>query len=216
MPHLQLTFDATACADPLAAITTEFPDEVFTVLASHLTDDGIVGLVEIETPNPSAIIQHFDDAPEMHSYDVVHTDEETALIRYVIADTKSFRALRASGVPPKFPSRMQDGWIYTKQTASHEQLSQFIDEMEAADLPYQIQSVEQSHDRIELLTERQQEFIIEAVEREYYDNPRGCTLTELAETLDVNKSAASGVLHRAEGRIIKEFVAESAPEAGGD
>ena len=36
--------------------------------------------------------------------------------------------------------------------------------------------------------------------------PRGCTLTELAEVFDVNASAASGVLYRAEGRIIKAFV----------
>lgn len=214
MPHLQLKFDATACADPVAAITTEFPDEVFKVLAGHLTDRGIVGLVEIETPNAAAIIQHFDDASEIHSHDVVYADEETALLRFVIADTQSFRALRTSGIPPNFPSRIQDGWLYTKQTASHEQLSQYIDEMEAADLPYQIQSVDQSHDQIELLTERQQEFITEAIERGYYDSPRDCTLTELAEMLDVNTSAASGILHRAEGRIIKEFVAKTAPEVG--
>ncbi|WP_231512997.1 MULTISPECIES: helix-turn-helix domain-containing protein [Haloferax] len=31
-----------------------------------------------------------------------------------------------------------------------------------------------------------------------YDNPRGCTLTELAEAFGINKSAASGIPHRAE------------------
>ncbi|WP_254533404.1 helix-turn-helix domain-containing protein [Natrinema gelatinilyticum] len=101
-------------------------------------------------------------------------------------------------------------------TASHERLSQFTDELAAADIPYQILSVTQSHDSTEELTDRQQEFITEAVERGYYDSPRGCTLTELAESFDVNKSAASGVLHRAEGRIIKEFVAASVPKTALD
>ncbi len=67
-------------------------------------------------------------------------------------------------------------------------------------------SVTHSYDVSGLLTERQREFISEAVERGYYDSPRGCTLVELAETFGVNQSAASGVLHRAEGRIIKEFI----------
>ncbi|MFH5801937.1 helix-turn-helix domain-containing protein [Haladaptatus sp. CMAA 1911] len=57
-----------------------------------------------------------------------------------------------------------------------------------------------------LLTERQREFITEAVERGYYDIPRGCTLVELAERFGVSQSAASGVLHRGEGQIIKKFI----------
>ena len=104
---------------------------------------------------------------------------------------------------------MQDGWLHTELTASHERLSQFTDELAAANIPYQIQSVTQSHDSNELLTDRQQEFITEAVKRGYYDSLHGCTLTELAELFDVNKSATSGILHRAEGRIITDFINES-------
>ncbi|MFC6835487.1 helix-turn-helix domain-containing protein [Halomarina ordinaria] len=64
----------------------------------------------------------------------------------------------------------------------------------------------QSHGTADLLTERQREFVLEAVDRGYYDSPRGCTLTDLAETFGVNRSAASGVLRRAERRIIEGFV----------
>ncbi len=81
--------------------------------------------------------------------------------------------------------------------------------MDAADIPYQIQSITQSYDPSELLTDRQQELITKAVEKGYYDTPRDCTLTELAEEFDVNPSAASGVLHRAEETIIKEFIEKS-------
>ena len=119
---------------------------------------------------------------------------------------EGYRANRESGTPPNFPAQMQDGWLHTELTASHERLSQLTDELAAANIPYQIQSVTQSHDSNELLTDRQQEFIIEAVKRGYYDSPHGCTLTELAELFDVNKSAASGILHRTEGRIIKDFI----------
>ncbi|GAA0260439.1 helix-turn-helix domain-containing protein [Haladaptatus pallidirubidus] len=95
-------------------------------------------------------------------------------------------------------------------TAPHEQLAAYTAELAAASIPYEIMSLTQSHDSGELLTDRQWEFIIEAVEHGYYDMSRDCTLTELAEVLDINNSAASKLRHRAESRIIREFVAEAA------
>ncbi len=105
---------------------------------------------------------------------------------------------------------MRDGGLHTELTASHERLSQFTDELATADIPCEILSLTQSPDPVELLTERQRQFVTEAIERGYYDSPRGCTLTEFAGAFDVNKSAASGILLRAEGRIIREFMKDSA------
>ena len=212
MPRVQLTFDAAARADPLATISTELPDEEFSILSSHPTDDGILGLVELDTTDPGTIIQHFEDAPEM-SYEVLHNDGQTLVIQYLIPETESNRALRASGILPRFPAHLQDGWLTAEHTASHERVSQFPEEMDAAGIPYEIQSITHAYDPSELLTARQHEFITGAVERGYYDSPRECTLTELAEEFNVNPSAASGVLHRAEETIIKEAIGESSVEA---
>ncbi|AJF24447.1 hypothetical protein SG26_01295 [Haloarcula sp. CBA1115] len=206
MPTVQLRFNAAASADPLAHISVEFPETTFTVLASHLTDDGLLGLVEIATKNPTAIIRKFDDVPRIDSHEVVYTDEQTVVIQYQFPEAEPYRALRATGNIPQFPTRMQDGWLSTEMTASHERLAEYTDTLAAANIPFTIQSLSQSHPPEELLTDRQWEFITEAVERGYYDSPRRCTLTELADTFAVNSSAASGVLHRAEGRIITEFV----------
>jgi predicted DNA binding protein len=59
-----------------------------------------------------------------------------------------------------------------------------------------------------LLTDQQRRLLVTAVELGYYDTPRECTLTELAEKVDLAKSTASVTLHRAEERVVKEFVAE--------
>lgn len=206
MPRVQLKINAAAQEDWLAAVSTEFPDAEFNVLASHTTDDGLLGIVDVTTPDGDAIVRHFEDASSVRSYEVVHSDERTLLIQYVIPVPDSYRAVRASGNLPRFPAVMRDGWLFVEHTASQERLSQYTDELAAAGITYQVQSLTQSYDPTELLTDRQRQFVTEAVERGYYDSPRGCTLTELAETFDVNKSAASGVLHRAEGRIIENFV----------
>ncbi|WP_323173626.1 helix-turn-helix domain-containing protein [Natrialba sp. PRR66] len=209
MPTIQLQFDATASADPLAKISSKFPDTQFTVLASHLTDDGLLGLVEIATANRNGIVQQFDEAPRMVSHEVVYNDEQIVLIQYLFPEAEPYRALRRTGNLPQFPVRMEDGWLFAEMTASHERLSEYTDRLAAAEIPVTIQSVTQSPDPSEVLTERQWEFVIEAVERGYYDSPRRCTLTELAQIFEINSSAASGVLHRAEGRIIKRFITEA-------
>jgi predicted DNA binding protein len=209
MPRVQLKLNAAAQEDWLATLSTEFPDAEFRVLASHPIEDGLLGIAEIQTLDGDAIVRRFECASEVRSSEVVHTDERIVLIQYVVPIPRSYRALRASGNLPRFPAIIQDGWLSSEVTASQERLAEFTDELTAAGIPYQIQSLTQSHDPIKLLTDRQRQFITDAVARGYYDSPRECTLTELAGAFDVNKSAASGILHRAEGRIIKEFVAES-------
>ena len=45
-----------------------------------------------------------------------------------------------------------------------------------------------------------------AIERGYYDTPRTCTLTELADAVGLAKSTTSEKLHRAEEKVVKEFL----------
>ncbi|WP_266082598.1 helix-turn-helix domain-containing protein [Haladaptatus caseinilyticus] len=118
----------------------------------------------------------------------------------------TYEARLATGNLPRFPIIIRDGWLSSELIGSQEQLSEYTTELSAADIPYEILSLTQSYGASGLLTERQREFITEAVERGYYDSPRGCTLVELAERFGVSQSAASGVLHRGEGQIIKEFI----------
>lgn len=66
----------------------------------------------------------------------------------------------------------------------------------------------QSVEVTDLLTDRQWDVFIEAIERGYYDTPQGCSLTDLATELDVNPSAVSGFLHCTEERIVKACVAD--------
>ncbi|WP_254532933.1 helix-turn-helix domain-containing protein [Natrinema gelatinilyticum] len=88
-------------------------------------------------------------------------------------------------------------------------MSRFKDELEANSLEYEIDRVVQSLDPTELLTDHQRCVVTEAIERGYYDSPRGCSLTDLASSMNISKSSVSGVLHRAEGQIIKEFFGKS-------
>ncbi|MFC7009648.1 helix-turn-helix domain-containing protein [Halalkalicoccus salilacus] len=81
-------------------------------------------------------------------------------------------------------------------------------EFEDTGFTYEVVSITQSTQPTDLLTDRQRRFMIEALQRGYYDSPRECSLTDLAAALDVGKSTASRVLHNAEETVVKEFFAE--------
>jgi predicted DNA binding protein len=211
MPRVQLRVNGAPVEDWLADASTEFPDADFSVLAALPTDDDLLDIVEVTTPDGDALVRYFEDAPEVHSFEVIHTDEQRVLIQFTIPVSETYNALVASGIIPQQPIHLQDGWYATEITASQERLSAYTEELATAGAPYQILSVTQSHDSSELLTDRQWEFITAAVERGFYETPRDCTLTELAETFDINLSAMSRLRHRAESRIITAFVAETPP-----
>ncbi|MFC6964530.1 helix-turn-helix domain-containing protein [Halocatena marina] len=133
------------------------------------------------------------------------------IIQFKSAISSSYNPLIASENIEQPPTIVHDGWFFVKVTASQERLSKLIEELAAGDVPYQVISLTHSYNSSDLLTERQWEAITEAVERGFYETPRGCTLDELAESLNIYKSSANRLLHRAESRIIREFVAEVPP-----
>ncbi|WP_330631235.1 helix-turn-helix domain-containing protein [Halocatena halophila] len=211
MPRIQVRINGAPVEDWLADTSTKFPDAEFKVLATLPMDERLFEIVEVTTPDRDTLVRHFEDAPEVRSYEVIHTDDQMVLIQFMVSVSETYTALRAAGIPLRYPAHLQDGWFSKEITSSQDRLAEYTDELDAADIPYEIMSLSQSHESSELLTERQWEFVTAAVEHGFYNTPRDCTLTDLAETLDINLSAMSRLRHRAESRIILAFVTEAAP-----
>lgn len=195
----------------LAALSTDHPDAEIALLTSCSTADGHVTLAEITGLNRDVVCRHLDDDPDVRSYEVIHADDRRLVVQFLQeSEPAPGRAGRETENPPPFPMRIRDGWIVSEATTTHDRLTRFTDELEAAGVAYELLSITQSTDPRELLTDRQRELVERALERGYYDSPRRCSLTDLADELNVNKATASGILHRAEGAIIAEFMRDPA------
>lgn len=193
-------------------VSTEYPNDEFRLLSAYPAKERLLVVLEATMADPTVILDLFKNAPKTRvpTYDVLHADEHTVLLQFQLPFIPPpYRALLASGNLPQFPYTIEDGWIVCELTTSQERLSQFRDELEATGFTFEVMSVIQSVDPTELLTDRQQRFVTEALDSGYYDTPRKCSLTDLAAVLDVSKSTASVVLHRAEEIITKEFFSES-------
>lgn len=195
--------------NPLVAFSISHPDDEFRIFASHPMKDGLRVIVEAETAASEALCQMFDETSDIRSFEVLQIDQQTVLVQYETSEPAARAAARAAGILPQYPTVLHDGWLTVETITSWERLSQLQTEFETADVSFEILSITQSVEMTDLLTDRQWDVLTEAIERGYYDSPRGCSLTDLASVLDVNPSAVSGVLHRAEEQIIKEFAAEA-------
>ncbi|WP_129116087.1 helix-turn-helix domain-containing protein [Halegenticoccus tardaugens] len=210
MPKVRMKVEASGS---LAELSKAYPDATFRILTSISTDAGHMTLVEIESLEPGTVTDILEDDSDVLTYEVLHTDDHKAVIQFLQdSEPGAGIAARESGNPPPFPLVLRDGWIHAESTTTHDRLSAFKDQLDAVGVKYELLSITQSHDPTELLTERQREFVSKALEHGYYDSPRGSSLTDLADALNVNKATASGILHRAEGAIIKEFMEEASME----
>lgn len=206
MPNVRMKVEASGS---LADLSEAHPDATFRILTSLSSDAGHMTLVEIEDLDRATVVESLADDPDVLTYDVLHADERKVVIQFLQdSEPPAGRAGRASGNPPPYPLLLRGGWVDAESTTTHDRLSEFKEQLDAAGVRFELLSVSQSHDPTALLTDRQREFVTEAIERGYYDTPRRCSLTDLADAMGVNKATASGILHRAEEAIIKEFMTE--------
>ena len=195
--------------DSLVGFSIDHPNDEFRMLASHRTEDGLRVIVEAETSDSEDLCRTLDEAPDVRSYEVLRSDQDGMLLQLEAAEHAPRIAARTAGMLPQYPMILRNGWQTIETITPWDRLSQLKTEFEQADVSFEILSISQSVEMTDLLTDRQWEVVTEAITRGYYDNPRDCSLTDLADILDVNPSAVSGVLSRAEEQIIKGFVAET-------
>jgi predicted DNA binding protein len=190
-------------------LSTAVPDATFRVLAALPDDDDTgVGLVEITAPDVADVLSRLDDSEGVRVFEVLHRGENRALVQFETEEPLLLLSVRNSGAPFEPPVTIVDGTADLEVTASRSRLSTLADQFRAFGLQFDVRSVRTSIDTERVLSERQRELIETAVELGYYEVPRECTLTELADHIGVAKSTASERLHRAESAVIRAFVAE--------
>jgi hypothetical protein len=184
-------------------------DEVtFRVLAAVAAEDGGVALVEFESPDPEAVLDSFEGSGAVTTVDVLHQGDERTLLQFETDEPLLVLSAQQSALPLAMPIEIRDGAATVTVTAPRDRLAALGDQLESFGLRFTVEYVHRVPGPERLLTERQRRFLEAAVEWGYYETPRDCTLTELAERLDVAKSTASETLRRAEAAVVREFVSE--------
>ncbi len=193
-------------------VTRSFPDATIRILAA-LSDEGAgVGLAEISAPDPREVVRAMKAAEDVTGIETLKYSEDEVLVQFETTMPLLLLPARDSGVPLEMPFEIQDGTAVWEVTAPSDRLSELGTQLEAFDISFTVDYVQQRLDQEQLVTDRQRRIILQAIEEGYYDTPRTCSLTELADTVDIAKSTASETLHRAEEKIVKHFAEQLASD----
>jgi predicted DNA binding protein len=207
MPYAKLTIDLPE-AVWIGEVSREFPSATFRVLSAVPSGDAGFGLLEIEGESIPTVLDAIEDRAGISAVELMQRTEDTAVIQFETSEPLLLLSIQESGAPIELPLTIRDGKAVIELTASRDRLSEFGRQLEAFGMSYTLNRVYDAVDTPTLLTDQQRRLLVTAVELGYYDTPRECTLTELAEEVDLAKSTASVTLHRAEETVVKEFVAE--------
>jgi hypothetical protein len=192
----------------VGALSRAHPETTFRVLSAMPADETGVGLVEVIGPGVDSVVEAVADRPDVVSTAALQRTDERAVIQFETTQPMLLFSLRESGAPLELPMEIRDGRAEVDVAASADRISALGDKLTQFGLSYDLRSLARSPEPPEVLTDRQRDLLMRAIEAGYYDTPRGCSLTELAETVGMAKSTVSEVLHRAEGKALKEFAAE--------
>ncbi|WP_049925049.1 helix-turn-helix domain-containing protein [Halopiger goleimassiliensis] len=187
-------------------LSTSYPDATFRVLAAVPGSNSGFALVRITGPDVAEVVDEMNDHAQITELTLAQWSENEATVHFETTQPLLLFSSKESGMPIELPVEITDGEATIEVTGSRERLAELAEQLERFGLKYRIEHVRERLHESQLLSERQLEVIAAAVEEGYYDTPRRCSLTELAEQLGIAKSTCSETLHRAEEAIIKRFV----------
>ncbi|GAB6861443.1 helix-turn-helix domain-containing protein [Haloplanus litoreus] len=207
MPYAKLTIDLPS-AVWIGEVSRAFPSTTFRVLSAVPSGDAGFGLLEVESAEMPAVLDALEDRSGISALELMQRTDDTAIVQFETSEPLLLLSIQESGAPLELPLTIRDGQAVIELTASRDRLSAFGRQLETFGMSYTLNRVYDATDPPDLLTDQQSALLVTAVDMGYYDTPRESTLTEVADAADLAKSTASVTLHRAEERVVKEFVTE--------
>ncbi|MFB6162133.1 MAG: helix-turn-helix domain-containing protein [Halococcoides sp.] len=196
----------------IGELSRRHPDARFRVLAAVGDDDEGTAIAIVDADDPAPIVAAMNDLDAVSGVDLLQRGGEEVVVQFQTTDHLLLESARGSGVPLEMPVEIVDGRATIEVTGPQDRLSMLADQFEAAGVEYSVERLRQEISPSSLLTDRQRSLVREAVAAGYYDVPRDCTLTDLADRVDLAKSTVSETLHRAESAVLKEYVGRLAPD----
>lgn len=193
-------------------LSRAYPETRFRILAALPEDGTGIGLVEIATDDHAAVLAAMQSYDEVADIDLLQHRDDVAVIQLETTMPYLLFPVQDSRIALEMPFDIVNGEAHWEVTAPQDRLSALGEQLETFDIPFDVRRVDQHIDREGLLTERQRRVITAAIEHGYYDTPRTCSLTDLAAELGIAKSTCSEILHRAEEKVVKQFMKEEAPD----
>lgn len=182
-----------------------------------LSSEGLAPYVRVESDDPDRVTGLIREEPAVDGATVLERGDGERLLRVdwtdrgcelaaALRDTEAacVRAVAADGT-----------WSLSLRFPTHDRLARWYHRCRERGVSVGVERVREatgsgSEEGRTALTDRQQEALCVALDEGYFDVPRGVTLGELAERLDVSDTAASQRIRRGVRGLLAEALAADA------
>jgi len=199
-----------------ADVSREFPEATFRVIAALPGDGPGFALVWITAPDVGAVLDAMESHPSVTDATVMDRGDREATVQFETSAPLLLLAAKRSGIPIEMPVEISDGDAVIDVSGATDRISELGRQFDDLGLEFRVRHVRERLPASRLLTETQQDLLLRAVEEGYYDSPRTCSLTELADRVGLATSTCSEALHRAEEVAVTRLVEDLPPQADGD
>ncbi len=193
----------------IGELTRDYPSATFRVVAVMPDEGRAAALTEVTSRHLDELLERMRSYEKVCELTVLNRDTERALVQFETTLPLLLLPARNSRMPLETPFEVFNATAIWELRASRERLSELADQLNEFCISFTVDYIQYDIGEERLLTDSQEELIEQAIDLGYYDTPRECSLTDLAEEVDRAKSTISETLHRAEGKIIKEHVGVS-------
>ncbi|MFB6120872.1 MAG: helix-turn-helix domain-containing protein [Halobacteriaceae archaeon] len=183
------------------------PEARFRTTAMTLDGDTAVEVVTVSGPARDCLAS-MRDHPSVTAVSVLDEADEIT-VEVVSERSPLLRASAESRAAVETPFDVVNGEATIDVTSTHEGLSSFGDELRSRGLDFVVEYVQSTADEGAALTPSQQSLLLTAVEEGYYETPRRCTLTDVAEDAGIAKSTCSETLQRVESAVVDHFLRDA-------
>lgn len=189
-------------------LSEAFPDATFRLLSGVRSGATATELGEVLTRTPGPVAAAFREHEAVDAYEVLERTDDRILATYETTDVDLYAFVEAGGFPPEFPIEVRNGFYEFDLTGTRGEFDQLRETLEASGTEYELLSKVDKKRSDRLLTRRQEELLAVGLREGYFEVPRGCTLADLADAVGVDKSTASGIVRRAQARLIAWYLTD--------
>lgn len=205
MPYAKLEFPTTE-ARWLRAFTDRFPEAELRVFNSARADGTTTLFAELSAPDVSAArsaIRGYDAVVEAER---LGEGDDGAFVRLESTEPILQEPIGPAWPDVDAPFTVRDGTVVCCVAVTGDRLPALRERLRGC--AASIGAVYRGFEPERLLTDQQRTLLRVAADRGYYDTPRDCTQEEIATAAGIAKSTCSETLHRAEGRIVEQFLTD--------
>lgn len=205
----------TLAADefPLGTVFANLPG--VTVQLERVIPDanGVVPYFWVRGTESETIVEQFSDHPGVRDIRTVDSTDEENLMRcaWVPEYDGVLDALIAPEVVLLSAIGTIEEWMFELRGESREAIAGFREYCHNHSIPVTLTELHALRplDEKQDLTDSQRDALVLAYERGYFDSPRGTTLEEIADDLEISQQALGARLRRGNRRLIEQTLVES-------